>query len=191
MHFRDLKMKTSRESNNNKQRNEIIMKIRNTNKPHRNRAVTLLGAAFLCIACAAQAAPWTFNLERGCTAQNTAGDTIRVTGEGAFDPLAGAVVGTGNYSIRNAAGKVTVHGSWSATAFGRFISDGGPNTGSQGGTLDITVTLYPGGGAPQPGLPMTVICPFLNGAFEEGGDATLVGEFTTRTGGETEFHIQE
>src|ERR1044071_648733 len=98
-------MKTSRESSNNKQRNKIIMNIRNTNKPHRNRAVALLGAAFLCVAGAAQAATWTFNLERGCTAQNAAGDTIRVTGEGAFDPLAGAVLGTGNYSIRNAAGK--------------------------------------------------------------------------------------
>src|SRR5579859_5373158 len=148
MHFRDLKMKTSRESNNNKQQKEIIMNIPNTNKPRRNRAVAILGAAFLCVAGAAQAAPWTFNLERGCTAQNTAGDTIRVTGEGAFDPLADVVLGTGNYSIRNAAGKVTVHGSWSATAFGSFTSDGGPNTGSQGGTLVITVTLYPDGGAP-------------------------------------------
>jgi hypothetical protein len=185
-------MKNSGESNNNnKPRKEIIMNIPNTNKPHTNYAVALLGAAFLCIAGAAQAATWTFNLESGCTAQNTAGDTIRVTGEGAFDPVAVAVVGSGNYSIRNAAGKATVHGSWSATAFGRFISDGGPNTGSQGGTLDITVTLYPDGGAPQPGLPMTVICPFVNGAFEEGGDAALVGEFTTRTGGETEFHIEK
>jgi hypothetical protein len=190
MHIRDLKMKNSRESNNNKQQNEIIMKIGNTNKPHRNRAVALLGAAFLCIAGGAQAATWTFNLERGCTAQNTAGDTIRVTGEGAFDPVARAVLGSGNYSIRNAAGKVTVTGSWSATAFGTFSSDGGPNTGSQGGTLHITVTLHPDGGAPQPGLPMTVICPFVNGAFQEGGDATLVGQFTTSTGGETEFHIE-
>jgi hypothetical protein len=185
-------MKNSRESNNNnKQRKEIIMNIPNTNQSHRNRAAAILGAAFLCIAGAAQAAPWTFNLERGCTSQNTAGDTIRVTGEGAFDPEAGAVVGSGNYSIRNAAGKVTVHGSWSATAFGSFTSDGGLNNGAQGGTLDITVTLYPDGGAPQPGLPMTVICPFVNGAFDEEGDATLVGAFTTRTGGETEFHIAE
>src|SRR5580765_1126885 len=102
MHLRDLKMKNSRESNNNnKQRKEIIMNIPNTNKLRRNHAAALLGAAFLCVAGAAQAAPWTFNLERGCTAQNTAGDTIRVTGEGAFDPGAGAVVGSGNYSIRN------------------------------------------------------------------------------------------
>ncbi len=167
------------------------MNIPNTNKPHRNHAAALLGAAFLCLAAGAQAAPWTFNLERGCTAQNAAGDTIRVTGEGAFDPGAGAVAGSGNYSIRNAAGNVTVHGSWSATAFGSFHSDGGLNNGSQGGTLNITVTLYPDGGAPQTGVSMTVICPFVNGAFDEEGDATLVGEFTTRTGGETEFHIEE
>src|ERR1044071_5310777 len=185
-------MKNSRESNNNnKPRTEIIMNIPNTNKPQRNHAAALLGAAFLCLAGGAQAATWTFNLPKGCTSQNPAGDTIRVTGEGAFDPVAVAVVGSGNYSIRKAAGKATVHGSWSATAFGSFTSDGGPNTGSQGGTLDITVTLYPDGGAPQPGLPMTVICPFVNGTFEEGGDATLVGEFTTRTGGAPEFHIEE
>src|SRR5438067_2872493 len=44
-------MKNSRESknNNNKPRKEIIMNIPNTNKPHRNHAAALLGAAFLCI----------------------------------------------------------------------------------------------------------------------------------------------
>jgi len=43
-------MKNSRESNNNnKPRKEIIMNIPNTNKPHRNQAAALLGAAFLCI----------------------------------------------------------------------------------------------------------------------------------------------
>jgi hypothetical protein len=185
-------MKNSRESNNNKKtRKEIIMNIPKTNKPHRNHAAALLGAAFLCLAGGAQAATWTFNLQRGCTAQNTAGDTIRTTGEGAFDPVARAVVGSGNYSIRNAAGKVTVHGSWSATAFGSFNSQGGLNNGLQGGTMNITVTLYPDGGAPQTGVLMTVICPFVNGAFDEGGDATLVGDFTTRIDGETVFHIEQ
>jgi hypothetical protein len=42
-------MKNSRASNNNKKRKEIIMNIPNTNKPHRNHAVALLGAAVLCI----------------------------------------------------------------------------------------------------------------------------------------------
>src|SRR6266516_5744753 len=100
-------MKNSRESNNNKPRKEIIMNIPNTNKPRRNHAAALLGAAFLCIAGGAQAATWTFNLPKACTSQNAAGDTIRVTGEGAFDPGAGAVAGSGNYRIRNAQGKVT------------------------------------------------------------------------------------
>src|SRR3954465_5575777 len=49
MHIRDLKMKNSRESNNNKPRKEIIMNSPNTNKPRRNHAAALLGAAFLCI----------------------------------------------------------------------------------------------------------------------------------------------
>src|SRR5260370_28244707 len=41
-------MKNSRErKNNNKPRKEIIMNIPNTNKPHRNHAAALLGAAFL------------------------------------------------------------------------------------------------------------------------------------------------
>src|SRR6266404_5230767 len=44
-------MKKSRESNNNnnKPRKEIIMNIPNTNKPRRNHAAALMGAAFLCI----------------------------------------------------------------------------------------------------------------------------------------------
>src|SRR5258707_3227959 len=44
-------MKNSRESknNNNKPRKEIIMNIPKTNKPHRNHAAALLGAAFLCL----------------------------------------------------------------------------------------------------------------------------------------------
>src|ERR1043165_9841691 len=41
-------MKNSRERNS-KTRKEIIMNIPNTNKPHRNHAAELLGAAFLCI----------------------------------------------------------------------------------------------------------------------------------------------
>ena len=167
------------------------MNIPNTNKPHRNHAAALLGAAFLCVACGAQAATWTFNLAKGCTSQNAAGETIRTTGEGAFDPGAGAVAGSGSYSLRNAQGKVTVHGSWSATAFGSFTSDGGLNNGLQGGILNITVTLYPDGGAPQSGVLMTVICPFVNGAPDEAGDATLVGDFTTRIDGETVFHIEQ
>jgi len=49
MHIRDLKMKNSRESNNNKKpRKEIIMNIPNTNKSARNHAAALLGVAFLC-----------------------------------------------------------------------------------------------------------------------------------------------
>ena len=101
------------------------------------------------------------------------------------------MAGSGSYSLRNAQGKVTVHGSWSATAFGSFTSDGGLNNGLQGGTLNITVTLYPDGGAPQTGVLMTVICPFVNGAPDEGDDATLVGDFTTRIDGETVFHIEQ
>src|ERR1043166_1199740 len=107
MHIRDLKNENSRESNNNKPRTEIIMNIPNINKPQRKPAAALLGAAFLCIAGGAQAATWTFNLPKGCTSQNPAGDTIRVTGEGAFDSGAHAVAGSGNYSIRNAQGKLT------------------------------------------------------------------------------------
>src|SRR5260221_7993524 len=46
-------MNNSRESknknNNNKPRKEIIMNIPKTNKPHRNHAAALLGAAFLCL----------------------------------------------------------------------------------------------------------------------------------------------
>lgn len=167
------------------------MNIQNTNNARRNRTAALLGAAFLCIAGGAQAATWTFNLSKGCTSQNAVGDTIRVTGEGAFDPGAGAAAGSGNYSMRNAQGNVTARGSWSATAFRSFNSQGGFNNGLQGGTLNITVTLYPDGGAPQTGVLMTVICPFINGAADEEDDATLVGDFTTRIDGETVFHIEK
>src|SRR5262249_36985058 len=124
-------------------------------------AVALLGSVGI-----AHGDTWTFNLPQGCTSSNAVtGATIRVTGEGAFDPDPGAEVveGSGNYSIRNSAGKFIGHGSWSATSFIKFDSDGGPNTGLQGGTLKIWVTLHPDGGSPQDGVPlvMTIICPFV------------------------------
>src|SRR5262249_6474882 len=138
-----------------------------------------------------QADTWTFNLPKACTSQNAAGQTIRVTGEGAFDPASGSVLGSGNYSLRNAGGKIIGHGSWSATSFGSFHSDRGLNNGAQGGTLTITVTIYLDGGTPNSGVPMTIICAFANGAFDEEADAALVGDFTTRIDGETVFHIEK
>src|SRR5262245_3523816 len=118
-------------------------------------AVALLGSVGI-----AHGDTWTFNLPQGCTSQNTNGETIRVTGEGAFDPGLRVVVGSGNYRIRNSAGKTIDHGSWSATSFDSFHSDGGPNTGLQGGTLNILVTLYPDGETTNTVVPMTIICPF-------------------------------
>jgi hypothetical protein len=155
-------------------------------------AMLSLAAVVALNASTVRAAQWGFTVYKQNMAMDPAsGDMIRVTGAGLFDDVTAAVSGHGAYSISDATDQVTERGTWMATGFAGFESQGGLNPGSQGGVLEITVTLVPNGGSPVPGVPMTVICPFdpVTG-FDEANDATLVGPFTEKIGdGDTVFRL--
>jgi hypothetical protein len=153
------------------------------------RSLGLLLIGLIASVASARAAVYGFNMDPPTTSQNAAGQTIRITGGGSFDTALGTVLGNGSYSIADSAGKAFERGVWVATAFGSFDSQGGLNPGLQAGVLHITIVLLPNGGTPRPNIPMTVICPFDNGGFDENDDATLVGDFVTATGGKTVFHL--
>lgn len=73
-------------------------------------------------------------------------------------------------------------------SFTSFTPYGGPSNGLQGGELDITVTLFPAGGAPHTGIPITVSC--LVGTPPSGAEeGTTVDGFTEKTGSETLIHL--
>lgn len=112
--------------------------------------------------------------------------SITVTGSGSFDDTAGTVVGGGSFTVRDANGSVTTHGSWAATGFTSFDSFGGPNSGHEGGTLLITVTLFPQGEPPQTGLPMNVTCEIRAPVITFEG--VTVGPFDKPEFGHTLFH---
>src|ERR1043166_3094604 len=82
-------------------------------------------------------------------------------------------------------------GQWVPTSVVSWVSDGGPNPGAQGGTLVMNVNFNFSFGLTLPAS-VTIICPFVNGAFQESDDAALVTlldeEFVTPLGGLTVFH---
>ncbi len=155
-------------------------------------AMVSLAAVVALNASTVRAAQWGFTVYKQNMAMDpSSGSTIRVTGAGLFDDVTATVSGHGAYSISDATDQVTERGTWMATEFVGFESEGGLNRGGQGGVLEITVTLVPNGGSPVPGVPMTVICPFdpVTG-FDEANDATLVGPFTEKIGdGDTVFRL--
>ena len=139
----------------------------------------------------ADASVYGFTLLNPNTALNpSTGQIVRLSGTGMFDTNSGLVSGQGVFKITNSNGAVVSRGIWTATSFSSFVSQGGLNNGSQGGLLQIYVTLHPTSGAPvaNPQL-MTVLCPFENGVFDEGDDGTTLGSFTTITGGVTVFQL--
>lgn len=151
---------------------------------------TLVTALLLTLAppTAASGSRYAFNLFVPNTAENpSTEDTIRVTGAGTFD-TGGSVAASGSFTHFLHDGGVFARGTWKATGFTSFVSFGGGNPGQQGGVLTITVTLFPIGGAPVTGVPMTITCELgtLPGPVEEG---TTVGNFTEKTGGFTVFHL--
>jgi len=159
----------------------------------------LILPAFVLAILAASAAPasatgtaYTFNLIGPNTAEAHAGafvgDTIRLTGSGAFDTGAHMVVAGGSFTHIKADGSVFARGTWQATAFTSFDPFGGPNRGQQGGELVIVVTLFPAGGSPVSGLPMIVTCE-LGSPPPNTEEGTSVGDFTERTGGLTLMHL--
>jgi hypothetical protein len=119
------------------------------------------------------------------TKSSSDGSSITTTGSGSFD-TAGTVVAGGSFSVRDANGSVTAHGSWAATGFTHFDSYGGPNSGHEGGKLLITVTLFPQGGSPQAGLPMDITCEIFAPVITFEG--VTVGKFDTPEFGHTLFH---
>ncbi len=131
---------------------------------------------------------FSFSLTGPNFAENpSTGDTIRVTGSGTFDPSAGTVTASGSFTHFLSDGSVFARGTWVATGFTSFTGFGGPNNGHQGGVLAITVTLFPDGGAPVTGVPMTITCVVNAPAGTEEG--TTVDGFTEKTGGLTLMHV--
>jgi hypothetical protein len=163
------------------------------------RRLSVLSVTILAISCGVVLAPpaaarnltYSFNVLGPNTAANpSSGASIRVTGSGSFDPVAGTIVASGSFTELNSAGSVIVHGTWNATAFVSFTSFGGPNPGSQGGQLMMTVTLFPSGGAPATDIPMSVTC--LVGSPPPGAvEGVNVGDFVQVIHGRTLFHLNE
>ncbi len=137
---------------------------------------------------AGSATSFSFNLEGPVSVENpSTGETLRLTGAGTFNPSAGTVTASGSFTHFRSDGSVFLRGTWAATGFTSFTGFGGPNDGLQGGVLAITVTLFPDGGAPVSGVPMTITCMIFGPPGTEEG-ITLAG-FTELTSGTTVMHV--
>src|SRR5262249_11418392 len=139
---------------------------------------------------AAEATTYGFNLIHPNTAENPLGRTIRVTGSGTFDTGAKSVAASGSFTTFLADGSRFRSGTWQATAFISFNPFGGPDPGTQGGLLKLTITLFPDGFASIPGLPMTVTCRINAPTGFTGDEGTTIADFTEKTGGNTLFHLE-
>jgi hypothetical protein len=116
-----------------------------------------------------------------------AGDTIRVTGSGSFDPGAATVVAGGSFTVSDpSSGAIVQRGTWKATAFGSFQAFGGPKSGIQGGTLQITVTM-----GSMTDVSMTVNCLIAAPAGFPGAEGIVIGDFTQVVRGATLFHLND
>ena len=169
----------------------------------RHYSSALLLAVSLASVATAQSEPWSFNIIGGPAAINILPDgdeeTLRITGSGHFDALAGTASGGGKFIAKNAEEEIgpTIRGVWVVTGLDSFDSDGVPKRQFQGGTLKVNINLIFDAGFESPGT-LTVICPFDGVAFDEANDGlevyvALVGEtFTTPPGsapGSIFFHI--
>jgi hypothetical protein len=153
------------------------------------RSLGLIFVALLWPITNAKASVYSLSLFGPMYATNSDGDTIRLNAAGTFDTVNGGVEVHGSYSIRNAAGEVIGRGTWAATEFVSFESDGGLNKGLQGGELSLIVTLSPNDGPPEVGVPFTLTCPFENGVFDIPSCDMTVGDFITPAGGIMGFHL--
>ena len=159
---------------------------------------SLIASTFSIPIFAVQAAASTdsFNLVTPNTALATVGpftgDTIRLTGSGNFDPSTSSVIASGSFTHYCSSCGGIVRGSWVATDFDSFTAYGGPNAGTQGGLLVITVTLFPSGGSPHLGAILQISCEVNapSGAPKEGITIPNFG-FTESTGGNTHFHLNQ
>ncbi len=154
--------------------------------------IPILGLALASVwpAATAKAAVYSFNVgQPPSISADQSGNTIRLTGAGTFDTVEQTVSANGAYTIRDSAGKVIEKGTYGDAEFVSFEALGGPNKGVQGGVLDITVTIFSNTGAVISGVPMEIVCPFENGAFDEDDDGTTIGPFTQAVSGITVFHL--
>ncbi len=161
----------------------------------RHYSSALLLAVSLASVATAQSEPWSFNIIGGPAAINILPDgdeeTLRLTGSGGFDTLAGSASGSGKFVFKNAEEPLgpTFRGVWVVTGLDSFDSYGGPKPQLQGGTLRVNITMTFDNGVYVSDGTLTVVCPFDGAAFDEAGDGievyvALVGEtFTTPYGG--------
>ena len=127
-----------------------------------------------------------FNLIGPNTTKAPTGETIEMTGSGSFNST-GPIVASGSFIISSATGAVVARGTWSTTTFNLFVGFGGPNPGTQGGHLLMTVTLFFDSGAKLTGQPMTVTCRVF-APPGTGAEGVTIGNFTNITRGLTLFH---
>ena len=127
------------------------------------------------------------NMDLGTT------NIIALTGAGSFDSSAKTVVASGTFAIFSSSGSPLSSGTWKATHFGTFCPRGGPNSGTQGGVLVITVTFFPHEGEPITGVTLTVSCLVGTGCTPGAEGVTVtgsgVGTFTDVVHGHTLFHL--
>lgn len=150
----------------------------------------LLAALVLVLPALSNEPSFSFNLVGPQISENPSNmQTIRVTGGGSFDTVSGTVVASGSFATFNGSSAIS-KGTWHATAFDSFTPFGGPSDGFQGGTLSITVTLFPNGGSPQTNVPMTVNCLIDAPPSFTGAEGVAVGAFTNilPVRGHTLFH---
>ena len=152
--------------------------------------IVSLFVSFLALVGLATAADvtYSFNLIGPQITASGSGDKIAMTGAGSFDTTAGTVVASGSFAQFNANGSV-VKGTWLATSFASFDAFGGPNSGLQGGVLQIMVTLTFQHGGQQTGVPMSVTCLINAPPGFTGNEGITLGDFTTPVRGRTLFHV--
>ena len=119
-----------------------------------------------------------FNLVGPQITSAASGASVRTTGSGSFDPVAQTVIASGSFTQFNADGSVAARGTWVATGFVSFIAFGGPTPGTQGGVLQITVTLSFQGGGQQTDVPMAVTCLVNAPSGFTGDEGITLGTFT-------------
>src|SRR5260370_40960993 len=84
-----------------------------------------------------------------------------------------------------------LRGTWVVTGFVSFTLFGGPNPGTQGGTLQITITLFVQAGASQTGVPITVNCLIDAPLNFTGAEGDTIGNFTDTLRSHTLCHLNQ
>jgi hypothetical protein len=124
-----------------------------------------------------------------------AGDYIRVTGSGTFDPSSGSINAGGAWTHFNADGTVHMRGTWMAVSITSFTPVGGPKPSELGGELAMVVVHFDENGNPctcddhGTEIPMTVTSSINLAEGSEAG--TTVGVFTDPTGGDVRFSLED